>query len=1107
MIFEDPTRKRWRIAVASFTSLALLGLVLLSLSAAAIMTSPQLPGLNAKAESARATPRPISSIDSTDTVSQPRSTQQWQYSGVSHDTTLLSSITPGTATLPSLAKKGSSLRTAFLLQQDANSLRSFNEHSGELDAVFPDWYFMSSSNCSLDERIKPTVLDTLHKSGVPVIARLTDGEGSVSYQKQASEVMGSQSLTQCVSSKLAADTLKNGGTGVLVDIEALAPADSNNYLKFLLAMQKELHDRQMKLVVAVPSGSQAYDVGLVSKIADAVVVIMHGEHYTSSKPGPLASQGWFQETIDHFSGIVPSDKLIVGLGSYGMDWPLNATSTGIGLTYGEVMSKAAGLGAHPELAPKSRNMVFGYTDEKGVAHDVWFLDAVTIWNQWQLVKQKNALGIALWRLGSEDPNIWSFVGKNAPLPGSLGSIQPLNGVYSSSQSEIFQVTSPPTEGKLNFSQDGDGLITQAKYDKMPTGYVLNRVGTAPPDKSLVLAFNGGPDPVWTTKIADLLTKYQVPGTFFVLGSQAQKYPNILQDLAGRGFIIGNSSYQPADLRNIPLDQLKADVNNTQRLIEDASNRHSLLFEAAMPNTPEDVVPLMAVADMGYVIVAPNVKINNWQAGSADQLVADIENQLGGPERHIISLRDGGGNQSMTLAALEKLIPDLKAKGYNFIRIDQAMGVSENALLPTYNGNEAALVFATNIMNRIRSLFWPAVSVIFVLTTGFSLLRIIFMSIFVLRSTKHRRLRFRAPGSKYLSVLIPAYNEEKTIGKTLESLQVSSHRRMEILVIDDGSTDATSKVVERYALRDKRIRLLRKPNGGKSTALNLGMREAKYELVVTIDADTILMPNTINELIKPFGDPEVDAVCGNIEVGNVHNLLTGFQALEYITAQNFDRRAFEELNSISVVPGATGAWRRNKVMAIGGYESDTLTEDADLTIKMLISGGKIVYAPAAKSLTEAPDNMRDLAKQRFRWSFGTFQCLGKHSDNFFKRSVGWIALPNIFVFQILFPLLAPIGDLVFILAVINGDWNNILYGYLFFTLLDIIGSIFAFILEHKPKRLMLFALIQRFFYRQFLYVTIIRAIIAMLRGRRYGWNKLQRTGTVATSIPAIEKTGS
>jgi cellulose synthase/poly-beta-1,6-N-acetylglucosamine synthase-like glycosyltransferase/spore germination protein YaaH/peptidoglycan/xylan/chitin deacetylase (PgdA/CDA1 family) len=1105
MIFEDPTRKRWRIAVASFTSLAMLGLVLLSLSAAAIMTSPELPGLAATKQQAQATVRPLSSTDSTDTVSQPRTTQQWQHVGIVHDQALLASVTASAASLTSLVKKGSSLRTAFLLQQDTNSLRSFNAHVNELDAVFPDWYFMSRTDCSLDERIKAPVLDSLQKSGVPIIARLTDGEGQTVYKDQASGVMGNQALRQCVASKLASQTEKNGGVGVLVDIETLSPSDDENYLKFLLAMQKELHDRQMKLVVSVPSGSQAYDVELISKIADAVVVIMHGEHYSSSKPGPLASQGWFQETLDHFSSIVPNGKLIVGLGSYGMDWPLASTTTASGLTYGEVMSKAAELGAHAELAPKSRNMVFGYTDSKGVDHDVWFLDAVAVWNQWQLVKQKNSLGVALWRLGAEDPNIWSFVGKDSPSTTGLGSVPSLYSVYSSSRSEIFRVASPPTEGELTFGQDKDGLITRAKYDKIPTGYILNRVGNAPPDKTLVLTFNGGPDPNWTPKISDLLVKHGVPGTFFVLGSQAQKYPDVLQRLAGQGFAIGNSSYQPADLRSIPTDQLKSDVNSTQRLIEDATNRHSLLFEASMPNTPEDVVPLMAVADMGYVIISPNIKTN--ETGSPEQLVSQIESQLGGPESHIISLPNGGGDPSVVLAALDKLIPDLKSKGYNFIRVDQSMGVSEKDLLPSYSGNEAAFVFATNIVNRIRNLFWPAITVIFFLTTGFSILRIIFMSVFVLRSTKRRRLKFRAPGSKYVSVLVPAFNEEKTIGKTLESLQGSTHQRMEILVIDDGSTDRTSEVVRQYAALDSRIRLISKPNGGKATALNIGMREAKNDLVVTIDADTILMPKTINELIKPFGDPDVDAVCGNIEVGNVHNILTGFQALEYITAQNFDRRAFEELNAISVVPGATGAWRRHKVLAIGGYESDTLTEDADLTIKLLIKGGKIVYAPEARSLTEAPDNMRDLAKQRFRWSFGTFQCLGKHSDSFFKKSVGWIALPNIFVFQILFPLLAPIGDFVFILAIINGDMMNIVYSYLFFTLLDIIGSIFAFVLEHKPKRLMLFALVQRFFYRQFLYVTIIRAIIAMLRGRRYGWNKLQRTGTVATTLPVIEKTGT
>ncbi|MDD2786347.1 MAG: glycosyltransferase [Patescibacteria group bacterium] len=1108
MIFEDPTRRRWRIALASFTSLALLGLVLVSLSAAALMTNPELPGLDDETKTANAASSKQISTDDFDVVSQPKTEEQWEYSGQTVDATLIGVTVTGTALLASVSKKGSALSSAFLLQQDSNSVRSFKGHTANLDVVYPDWFFLSRTDCSVDERINSEVTSVLRSSGVNIVARLTDGEGQTSYQEQASAVMNNPTLRTCVAQKLADVTIKNGGKGLLVDIESLDPADGNAYLSFLIELQKYLHAQNMWLIVVVPSGSQVYPVDAISKISDAVLVVMHGEHYAASTPGPLASQGWFEETLNHFSQIVPADKLLVGLGSYGMDWPIAPTGTASGLTYGEIMSTAKVAGALPKLAPKSLNTTFGYQDASGAEHNVWVLDAVALWNQWKKVQAEKSLGVAVWRLGSEDPNIWSFLARSNPNIDALKTIGSIYSVYSSTGSEIFKIQSNPTNGEINISQDKDGLIQNANYTKLPSGYILSRVGSAPPEKTLVLAFSGGPDPIWTPRIMDTLSSFGVPAVFFVTGSQAGKYPDVLQKISAAGYVIGNrSDISPSDLQSVPTDQLRTEVNATQRMIENATNRHSLLFETNYPNTPEDVAPLTTVADLGYVIVAPNVTPKDWQTSDANQLVADIEKQIVAPESHIISLHDGGGDRSVLISALKTLIPALQSKGYKFIRMDEAIGVSQNQLLPSYNGNEAVFVTATNIMDRMRNLFWPTIFWLFLMTTSFSLFRILFMSIFVLRSTKkHGRSKIRAPGNKFVSVLIPAYNEEKTIGKTLESLQASTHQRMEMLVIDDGSTDNTAEVVEEYAIRDPRIRLLRKPNGGKATALNMGMREATYDIAVTIDADTILLPETVNELIKPFGDPTVDAVCGNVEVGNVHNVLTGFQALEYITAQNFDRRCFEELNAISVVPGATGAWKRQRVLDIGGYESDTLTEDADLTIKMLASGGRIVYAPNARSRTEAPDNLRDLSKQRFRWSFGTFQCLGKYSNYFFRGAVGWVALPNIFIFQIIFPLLAPIGDAVFILSLIRGDFSVLFWSYIFFTIMDVIGSMFAFLLEHKPKRLMLFVLIQRFYYRQFMYVTIIRAIIAMLRGRRYGWNKLQRTGTVAAVPSLAEKAG-
>ncbi|HEX7668266.1 MAG TPA: glycosyltransferase family 2 protein, partial [Polyangiaceae bacterium] len=329
------------------------------------------------------------------------------------------------------------------------------------------------------------------------------------------------------------------------------------------------------------------------------------------------------------------------------------------------------------------------------------------------------------------------------------------------------------------------------------------------------------------------------------------------------------------------------------------------------------------------------------------------------------------------------------------------------------------------------------------------------------------------------------------------------------VIDDGSTDETSEVVSALAAENPEIRLIRQTNGGKSAAANHGLETARGEIVVAVDADTLVTPDAIPKMIAHFGSRAVTAVCGNVEVGNVNGVITAFQAIEYVTSQNFDRRAFSALNCISVVPGALGAWRREDVINAGGYSDQTLTEDADLTLTILRRGGRVVYEPEAYGRTEAPETLNALLKQRFRWTYGTYQCLWKHRKAFFKGSLGWVGLPNMIVFQIVFPLLSPIGDVMMVLSVFRGDWRAFMAGYLAFLAMDVCGSLLAFTLDRKPLRYLPLLLIQRFSYRQIMYYVCFKAMIAAVRGARHGWRKLDRTGSVAvgetrisTPAPAI-----
>ncbi len=347
--------------------------------------------------------------------------------------------------------------------------------------------------------------------------------------------------------------------------------------------------------------------------------------------------------------------------------------------------------------------------------------------------------------------------------------------------------------------------------------------------------------------------------------------------------------------------------------------------------------------------------------------------------------------------------------------------------------------------------------------------------------------------------MPAYNEAQVIEGSVRSLLRGEYADLEVLVVDDGSRDGTADIVERIAASQPRVRCVRKANGGKASAANVGLRHARGEVVVAVDADTVVAPDAIRRMVAHFADPAVTAVCGNVEVGNVTSWLTAFQAIEYVTSQNFDRRAFAALNCVGVVPGALGAWRRDAVLAVGGYSDDTLVEDADLTVTVLRAGGTITYEPRAVGRTEAPESLGALWRQRVRWTYGTYQCLAKHRAAMLRGSLGWVALPNLVLFQVLFPVASPLGDLAMLHAIVTGQWSSFLSGYLGFLAMDVVASVLAFRLDRKPLRWLALLLVQRFTYRQFLYAVSVWSMASAALGARQGWRKLERLGTV-TPLP-------
>jgi cellulose synthase/poly-beta-1,6-N-acetylglucosamine synthase-like glycosyltransferase len=264
-----------------------------------------------------------------------------------------------------------------------------------------------------------------------------------------------------------------------------------------------------------------------------------------------------------------------------------------------------------------------------------------------------------------------------------------------------------------------------------------------------------------------------------------------------------------------------------------------------------------------------------------------------------------------------------------------------------------------------------------------------------------------------------------------------------------------------------------------------------------------MPDAVSQMMKYFRDPTVGAVAGNVKVGNDRSVLTKWQSIEYTTAQNFDRRAFDLINCITVVPGAIGAFKRKAIVQAGGFTSDTLAEDCDLTVRILRSGYVIKNCAKAIAITEAPETLRQFMKQRFRWNYGIMQSFWKNKDACFNpryKTLGLVALPNILLFQVLTPIFAPMADLLFILSLIWNrhdpeSMNQILFFYGLFLVVDVAVSLVAFVFEKEKLHKLIWLLPQRFAYRQLIYVVLFRSIRKAIKGETQSWGVLRRTGNV------------
>jgi cellulose synthase/poly-beta-1,6-N-acetylglucosamine synthase-like glycosyltransferase len=482
---------------------------------------------------------------------------------------------------------------------------------------------------------------------------------------------------------------------------------------------------------------------------------------------------------------------------------------------------------------------------------------------------------------------------------------------------------------------------------------------------------------------------------------------------------------------------------------------------------------------------------------------------------VVLLHDSGGDRSRTAAALPRLIDELRARGYRLVSVAELAGKTNADAMPLSPRNPLALT-----VDRIGFGFVHGVEVslevLFIAAIALGLMRLAFLGTLALwhRFTSPPPPRLDPETGPLVSVLIPCFNEEKVIVSSTMRILESNWKNLEVLVLDDGSSDDTAGMVERAFKDEPRVRLLRFENGGKAQALNRGLKEVSGAIIVALDADTLFAPDTIGLLARWFENPAIGAVAGNALVGNRLNIVTRWQALEYVTAQNLERRALDAMGAVTVVPGAVGAWRKEALEALGGYPADTLAEDQDLTIAVQRAGWMVDFDSEARAYTEAPDTIKGLLKQRFRWSFGTLQCIWKHRAGLFntRRPVlGFVAMPQIWLFQIFLTVAAPLVDLAALWSIASAimahyshpvEWSSddlvrTLFYWCAFVLVDISAGMLGMALERRaPWGELIWLPVQRFGYRQMMYYVVVKAVVTAVRGPRVAWGKLERRNTAA-----------
>lgn len=1104
-VFYDPTGRRWMrfrrlVGITGIVAVALVVLLVL-----AIISNPILPTLGLPSVQHLANFSEVATITRGEKAARavPYRARKVNYVRNGGNPVLH----PKTA-----AKQhdGQPLVFGYYVNWDPGSLVSLRYNLNRLTHLIPEWMTLQNGRGDLSDDSDPTVIRIARDANLPVLVQVNNYRNG--WQAgDLHKVLSSKDTRSALVDNIYNNLVEHKFAGVSIDFEQLQRRDRANLVLFMEQLRARLKPAGYLIAQSVPSDDDvAYDLKNLAALDDYIVPMVYDEHYQTSKPGPVASEDWFQDQLDNLAKVLPAEKTVIGFGNYGYDWIIGTRDGGVEVTYSDVISAAEANHTAVAWNKDEENPVLRYKAGKD-QHEIWFLDAVTALNQMHDVADEGFRGVALWRLGAEDPGLWTMFAPHqwpdqnfSPTP--LFKLTAQASVQHYGTGEVLRIVDTPHDGSRNVWKEKDGDYAE-QYQAYPSYWVVEHTG-GDAGKEMAITFDDGPSP-YTPQVLDILKQKHVPATFFVVGENAEQYPAYIQREYAEGHAIGNHTYSHPNIAAESAERTRLELSTTLRLIEHDTGHGTKLFRPpynadSEPMTPAEIVPIKRAQDLNYVTIAESIDPRDWEIGTTpdrilNEILAEKENG------HLILLHDAGGDRSATIAALPRIIDTLRAQGYTFVPLEKLMNDSRATLMPVPSPEEKRWASVEGEALTTKGTIKKTAGLLFLIAIYLTLARSLIYGVLALVQKRRLRKRSFDPNFKpAVSVVIAAYNEEKVIARTVHSILKNGYPDLEVVVVDDGSKDETLRVLNQAFGRNPRVRIFTQPNRGKSEALNHAIAKAHNEILVALDADTIFRAGTIHKLVRHFADPSVGAVSGNARVGNRQKWITKFQSIEYIYGFNLDRRALDVLNAITVVPGAVGAWRKNLIVACGGFGHDTLAEDTDITLAIRRLGYEIRYEEEAIAYTEAPETTRALAKQRFRWAFGTLQAAWKHRDATFNPEygcLGFVALPSIWIFQVLLAALSPFAELSMVIALFAGNWRLVLVYYLALFGLELLTGVLAYALERaKPYDLALL-FVQRIYYRYLMYFVLFKSVLYALRGRLVGWGKLERTASVAASVDA------